>query len=678
MALTSRTRKILLALAGRKGHIPMEDLARELDVSQRTMYRELSAATSALKEFGIELESAGKMGIRMVATSDQLRDLRDFLGEADEVLLVDPSERIDYMLLYLIRQDDYVKMRTIASDTQSVFSTVRGDLERAKGLLGGYELELVQRKGAGVLLRGPRMEKDRLASDILLRRIDEANFFAWLNQRKYSSGPFLGWVEQQGPGIWMLRMHEPLNSTFGQAGTLLESVRAKDYLELLLMLSLMMSCHGTRDRYDRHMDSNLDDETIQHNFRMVLALLETFADPELDECERSFVGWAVQVSIGKRITVAAQSQTLDKSILSFIDYVEDRTGIKLSHDKELFEGLYVHMDRALVRIRSNMQIENPILADIKKEHAELFQVVRDGVRSCFPKDRFPDDELGYLVIYFATAFDKLTKRIFRVIVVCSGGMGSSKMLASTLEREIPEITVEKTLSVVALGNERLEDYDLVLSTIPLYIDDDAYLRVSPMLSKGELDLVKEKVRRHKHGQLRRIDEGRRYRTAYKNDDSVSVLERAQSASAAGLELLWRFGYHTAGAGSVSDAIRQVLGQNGPVWGAVEPHEVQTVSEFLLPLTSTIFYEGICPSIDGVAIFALRGSWDDADSAIAFVYSEALEKPKKRLLRFLIEHIIEGADFNECLRSDLARDGSDNVRGWLGFRIREYLEQIVSE
>ena len=61
-----------------------------------------------------------------------------------------------------------------------------------------------------------------------------------------------------------------------------------------------------------------------------------------------------------------------------------------------------------------------------------------------------------------------------MLVVCSSGMGSSKMLASRLEREIPEIYVRKIVSLVGLGEEDLNDYDLILSTIPLYLKDREY------------------------------------------------------------------------------------------------------------------------------------------------------------------------------------------------------------
>ena len=145
-----------------------------------------------------------------------------------------------------------------------------------------------------------------------------------------------------------------------------------------------------------------------------------------------------------------------------------------------------------------------IRQEIEKDYEQLFDIVKTSVREAFPEDYFPEDEIGYLVLYFAVSLDNITKKTFRILVVCSSGMGSSKMLASRLEREIPEIYVRKIVSLIGLGKEDLNEYDLILSTVPLYLDSSDYLKVSPLLNPQELEMVKEKIRRHKHKTLKRI------------------------------------------------------------------------------------------------------------------------------------------------------------------------------
>ncbi|MCB8611643.1 PRD domain-containing protein, partial [Faecalibacillus faecis] len=61
-----------------------------------------------------------------------------------------------------------------------------------------------------------------------------------------------------------------------------------------------------------------------------------------------------------------KNRILDSKIHTFIEYVEDRMGLQLIRDKELKESLYVHIERALTRIRSGMCISNPLIEDVKK------------------------------------------------------------------------------------------------------------------------------------------------------------------------------------------------------------------------------------------------------------------------------------------------------------------------
>ena len=58
-------------------------------------------------------------------------------------------------------------------------------------------------------------------------------------------------------------------------------------------------------------------------------------------------------------------------------------GLQLIRDKELKESLYVHIERALTRIRSGMCISNPLIEDVKKDYEELFGIIREGADRIF-------------------------------------------------------------------------------------------------------------------------------------------------------------------------------------------------------------------------------------------------------------------------------------------------------
>ena len=83
------------------------------------------------------------------------------------------------------------------------------------------------------------------------------------------------------------------------------------------------------------------------------------------------------------------------------------------------------------------------IEDIYQSDPKLYEIVKESFRNIFQPIKIPEDEIGYIVIYFIASMDYLSKNSISVLVVCSTGIGSSKMLRSRLEREFSEIDVKK-------------------------------------------------------------------------------------------------------------------------------------------------------------------------------------------------------------------------------------------
>lgn len=684
MVLSNRTKKIIQLILNQKGYITVGEIASKMNISQRTAYRELPEAESVMKQYGIQLITASKKGVTVSGNAESLKELRSFLGKLDEVLIVNPEERSDFVLLYLLKQEDYVKMEALAIDHQCGLSTIKNDLQKARQRVSGYEIKIIQQKGQGVKISGALMEKNHLITDILLRWADETVIYHWLDQNDEESNPFLSGVEEYGFREIMQQMHVCLKKVVYQKSQFLNGMKTREYLEIVLLLSFMIYYHKSGQIYQQYMETDLEGEEAQELYHRIRKRIQEDFSVEFKENELTYLQWVMQFSIGKEADqmTTIRHQVLNHNIMKFIEYVEEKIGIVLAEDKELRAGLYTHMDKALLRIRSNMQIENPALLEIKENYGEIFDLVRNGVKIFFPQDYFPDDEIGYLVLYFALALDKLTKRLFKVLVVCSGGMGSSKMLASALEREIPEVNVVKTLSVVALEKEDLRNYDLILSTIPLYLDDDAYLRISPMLHKNEVLLIREKILRHKHNMLRHIDETERGKGKYQNTDNEAVIAQVNEVCQMVLDMISNFQFYTGGGErSLKDIVESILHSDLSVGINDSRLEIIKDSQFVIPTTSITYYEGECKGLkcpricsvyeDKKSINASGGNWN---IAIIVLYPEDLRKHNKKALNFLVEEIVQDERF---LRYICQKD-IEEIKNCIGFYMRQYLSRALKE
>ncbi|KAA2301381.1 PRD domain-containing protein, partial [Clostridioides difficile] len=80
---------------------------------------------------------------------------------------------------------------------------------------------------------------------------------------------------------------------------------------------------------------------------------------------------------------------------------------------------------------------------IRKDYDSLFEEVKQSVHQAWPGTEVPDEEIGFLVMHFGASIERLRalKREIRAIIVCTSGIGSSRMLSSRLSKEIPEIRI---------------------------------------------------------------------------------------------------------------------------------------------------------------------------------------------------------------------------------------------
>lgn len=665
--MSNRTKEIIEVIIQQKGYIKVSEITQLLGISQRTVYRELPEITRIMQEHGMTLESVSRKGLLAVGSPQALEHLKKTLNQQKTVLIVNPEQRADYILLYLLNEKEFIKTEAIAIDHQCALTTVRADLVKIQEKVANYDLQVIQQKGQGVLINGKSIEKNHLIADILLEWVDETIFYEWLNSQKDVSDPFLGRIEEYGYREILNHVHCVVQKMIEQDLNKVNQFKTRDYLEMVLLLSFMLSCHGTEYQYRQYMESELKPKYKEWAKNIEKCISEKFSI-ELTQEEQTYVQWIVLVcsARGEHTITTIRDQVLNKEIMKFIQFVENKIGIYLVRDRQLREGLYAHMDKALVRIRSNMQIINPALKEIKKDYGELFDVIKEGTRLIFKDDYFPEDEIAYLVLYFAVSLDKIVKKSFRVIVVCSGGMGSSKMLANTLEKEIPEINIVKTASIVALRQERLEDYDLILSTIPLTLPEDQYLKVSPLLHENELLLIREKIQRHKHNMLKKID--LREKENRKNDKNDKVLQDVKKISTLAVHIINNFKIieypECQNTRKEIDSSLKIFQNN------MEQIELLKDYAFTIPTTNVIFYEGIYKNMEKPYLFLHK--YQGFQYVIVMTYSDDMESCEKKVLRYLIQCIIEDIDFVGSLN----KENKESIVNWIGGQIINYLKEII--
>lgn len=690
MIISSRTKEIIRIIVAEHGFITINDIARKMNVSERTVYREIPDVTKTLKNWDIQLESASKKGLKIIADKETLDNFMEEIEETAKIQVIESEDRKNYIILALLHEDDFIKTEALSIDLKISLPTIRNDLKKIEQMLERQDVQLIRKKGEGICLEGTQVAKDHLLVNTIMKNVEIDVLINWLDGDLANPHPFIALLEKYGYQDILMRSHAILRNLPLSLNE--NCIDDWNYIECVFLIAAMVYRHEKGEMEDfpikkLNMSSGNAEKTV---VKKIAKIVENEFEITLNEEETAYLSWVIHLTVYPNLTEESLSEEfiLRLKVNGIINRINKELGINLEHDDDLLDGLLVHLNRALKRIRSGMNISNPMLREIEKDYAKLFEITGKAVRKEFPNENFTQDEVGYLTLYFAVSLNKHAKRSVRILVVCSSGMGSSKMLASRLESEISEIDVKKVVPLIGLAKENLEEYDLILSTIPLYLDSNQYMKVSPMLKPYELELVKDRIRKCKQETLCKI--GRKRNTInLQNIDFQLALEDLNYYTRMSLDLLNDFKVLMLPANTSK---KDVLG-NVTKWAEnielgignkdIELfYEKKKVNEsyFVIPSTRVGYFECYLKGVRKPAMIVccfdeLRKEelyTDDETKAIVMLfYPYNTIKIERQLVGKITDMLIEDTD---VIR--LIEEGSEaKIRQIMGFRLLENIKRL---
>src|SRR5699024_7560592 len=112
----------------------------------------------------------------------------------------------------------------------------------------------------------------------------------------------------------------------------------------------------------------------------------------------------------------------------------------------------------------------------------------------FPNIDFPDDEVAFIVPHFGSALlMQEEKKGVHAVIVCPTGIGTSKMLASRIQKEFVEISTVEIKSIREIETSNLNKFEIILSTVRLPFDDIDYMLVSPLLNEEDIQMIQNQL-----------------------------------------------------------------------------------------------------------------------------------------------------------------------------------------
>ncbi len=472
MEFTPRMKQIFQALLKEEHAISVKNLAAEVGVSKRTVQRELEYANQSLKGYKLKFLSKTGVGVWLEGDAAEKERLYADISSGDSYDAFNRTERRKRLILEILKEKGLKKLFYYSSQFGVSEATVSSDLEAVEEWLGRFGLKVTRKPGSGVSVEGDEEGYRRAIRAFINENVDTQRIREAYEQADDGKRP--------GKSIKKSSIGQILNGDItervmdcitGMKNTRVMTLTENSYVGLVIHISIAINRilkNEVIEAEGRWMDLVKEDDDYELAKAIVHELEEEF-EIEIPKVEVSYIYLHIKGSKHEKILTAGfpdSRREIQKLVNEMIDAFDKEKAYRFKQDDEFIQGLLAHLQPTVIRLMHGMYIQNPVLEDIKGLYPDIYKrcgQVAKLLEQLVGKP-VPEEEIGFLTVHFGAALVRLEEQqeqIRRVLVgvVCSSGIGISRLMSSKLKRvfkdRIQITTYGKTISRHTLRHSRI-------------------------------------------------------------------------------------------------------------------------------------------------------------------------------------------------------------------------------
>lgn len=435
MYMTAREQKLMKHLLLQNRYETVHELAEALQVSTRTVHRELKTIKPMMESFGLALDKQPGKGLKAVGNpEDKQKLLSDLSYEQHEY---SAEERKLLILCSLLESQEPIKLYSLANELQVTNATISYDLDELETWIAPFGLTLIRKRGFGIQLTGPENAKRKIVGNLIVNRLDIQSFLEAVElniKGKPDDAEKMFGVVNKAELLKMDRLLIQLKEKIAIA------LSDSSYMALAVHLTFAMD----RIRLGETITMEASElkalqQTKEYGSALEMAKeLEKAFGVSIPEAEIGYITIHLRSANRKYKTefkpedIEVETALQTKQLIGFIS---EKIKIDLTENGSLYDGLIAHLEPAINRVKENIDMYNPMTEQIKRDYFLLYMAVEEGMEKFFPGLLFSDNEIAFIVLHFGSALEiKREEAKIKALIVCSSGIGSSKMLASRLKK----------------------------------------------------------------------------------------------------------------------------------------------------------------------------------------------------------------------------------------------------
>lgn len=458
--MNQRHKEIIIGLI----HNPMsiKEVSKRASVTERTIRNDIRDINVNLENYGASLVKNSKNEIEInVLDSERFEEFeKDYLFNFD-FNFSEPKYRLIYIGLRFLFTENYLKLEDLMEEMYISRSTIKNDMKDVRDYLKEYSIDFVTKPHYGLRVVGN--ERDiRNAISTLINSVNEG--FAG-NKNHELSYLFDKEVLDDIYDILVQKINK-------------SSIKLSDIAlnNLVLHIAIAIKRIQINHYFESSIDLDLESNKEYVLAKEIISTIErkydiTFPNAEITYITMHLMGTKLIVKQDGDVILSQEEEELFEIARRIINTVGDKLQYNLRDDQELLTSIVMHLKPAIYRYHNNMNIRNPLLDSIKTNYSDVFDAALLASEILVEKlgINFNEDELGYIAIHLGTAIErvKLEKTPLKTLVVCTTGVGSSKLLKYKLNSKFGEfLDIIDTTEMYNVENYLDKNLELIITTVP--------------------------------------------------------------------------------------------------------------------------------------------------------------------------------------------------------------------
>ncbi len=508
MNFSAREKKILLLMLKESSPISIVKLSQKIGVSKRTVQRELEFLPGDLVSYNLKFASKTGVGVWIVGKEEDKKALLNELSNDGVFDDSDKEHRRKKIAFEMLTDKGIKKLFWYSTKFKISEATVSADIESLEPWFNSHDLKIVKKPGSGIFVQGTELSYRKAIKSFLNENIASDYFFDIYVSDSKSSEAFdnfqkSGFMEVLGEDT-VRRVADCIN---GIDSDYVKKLTENSYVGLIMHISIAVKRILDKETIEDDVaDSMPQPKDLEYKVaKRIAAELQEEFDIEIPLAEISYIHLHIKASKFEKATINTENQLeninliADKMIYAF----DEKMAYQLKQDEDFLQSLLAHLAPTTIRLSNGMNIHNPMLSEVINQYSDIYMKCENSAKvleECINRT-VPPAEIGFLAVHFAAALvrieaNKQKSKVVKVGIVCSSGIGISRLMLSKLKKTFKKRVVLSAYGKNEIDKDIVNKEDFLISSLALNVSGIEIVEVSPLLSEKNMEAIRQTIIKH--------------------------------------------------------------------------------------------------------------------------------------------------------------------------------------